>query len=454
MPIRKAILIQPRRDGRFLGRGTSQPYTLMRLASLVPSEVPVEIWDEDLMTLPIETLGPQDLIGISAKTLLIDRAKLLARRIRRQGAAVVIGGTHATLVPDEVAQWADAIAVGEGYRTWPQIIRDFDNGTLQRRYVDEEWAPLDSGIAMLQDRVLRAMNEHRNYWTPYLEITRGCPRSCTFCTAIRVSGRVMRLRPVEEVVEEIERRRLWRFFLTDDNFGLNFRLHPEYMEALFRALAKLPLKSWTCQAEQMVADYPDLLNLAREAHLDKFFIGFESVNSGNRKELGGKARGEVGRYREVIRRLHAHGIGAVGLFVFGFDSDTVDTFGAAWDFIRSSELDSASATILTPYPGTAQRQELQAARRIIPHDCPSGDGLCWEKYDTNHVTYLPARMTVSELAAGYDWLCRQLYHPIHIARRGLRAWSSHSWSKAGARFVSSFSTDIGYRREFSHRHRG
>ena len=169
----------------------------------------------------------------------------------------------------------------------------FDSGTLQPRYADEEWAPLDSGVAVLQDRVLQQVDEHRNYWTPYLEITRGCPRNCTFCTAIRVSGQKMRLRPVEEVVEEIERRKLRRFFLTDDNFGLNFRLFPEYMEQLFRALAKLPLDGWTCQAEQMVAEHPDLLDLAREAHLDKFFIGFESINPGNRKELGGKARGDV-----------------------------------------------------------------------------------------------------------------------------------------------------------------
>src|SRR5512137_2490160 len=115
MSIRKIVLIQPSRDGRFMGRGTSQPYTLMRLASLVPAGIPVEIWDEDLMRLPIETLGSQDLVGISAKTLLIDRAKMLAQRIRRQGAIAVIGGTHVTLVPDEVAGWADVIAVGEGY---------------------------------------------------------------------------------------------------------------------------------------------------------------------------------------------------------------------------------------------------------------------------------------------------------------------------------------------------
>ena len=72
MPIRKIVLIQPRRDGRFMGRGISEPYTLMRLASLVDPQIPVEIWDGDLMELPIHQLGPQDLVGISSKTV-IDR---------------------------------------------------------------------------------------------------------------------------------------------------------------------------------------------------------------------------------------------------------------------------------------------------------------------------------------------------------------------------------------------
>ena len=243
MPIRKIVLIQPRRDGRFMGRGISEPYTLMRLASLVDPQIPVEIWDEDLMELPIDPLGPQDLVGISAKTVMIDRAKALAARIQQQGATVVVGGTHVTLVPEEVEGWADVIVVGEGYRTWPQIIRDF-----RPRHAPEALRGRGMGAVGFGRRracriaFLQQVDEHRNYWTPYLEITRGCPRSCTFCTAIRVSGQKMRLRPVDEVVEEIERRKLKRFFLTDDNFGLNFRLYPQYMEELFRALAKLPLQ--------------------------------------------------------------------------------------------------------------------------------------------------------------------------------------------------------------------
>ncbi|MCA9870719.1 MAG: hypothetical protein KC487_10135, partial [Anaerolineae bacterium] len=126
MAIRKVYLVQPGRDGKFLHKATMAPYTLMRLASLVPDSVDVEIIDEDVRPVPFDTLGPGDLVGITAKTLQIERARWITERAQARGATVVIGGTHATLSPDEVSQWADSIAVGEAYRTWPQMISDFD----------------------------------------------------------------------------------------------------------------------------------------------------------------------------------------------------------------------------------------------------------------------------------------------------------------------------------------
>jgi radical SAM superfamily enzyme YgiQ (UPF0313 family) len=214
----------------------------------------------------------------------------------------------------------------EAYRTWPQIIQDFIHDTLQPHYHDSEWADL-TGVAPITDRVIQMVDENRNYWTPMMEITRGCPRNCSFCTAIRVSGQRMRLRPIEEVVvDEIERRRIKRFFLTDDNFGLAFRTNPEYVEALFKALERLPLHGWTAQAEMLVSTHPDLLDLARRAHFDKFFIGFESVNPANRRELGGKSKGLVVQYKGH-QAIQAHSIGVVGLFVFGFDLITSNPGG-------------------------------------------------------------------------------------------------------------------------------
>ncbi len=446
MPLNRIILIYPRRDGRIWGKGHGAPYTLMRLASMAPESVPVEIWDENLMRLPLESLRPGDLVGATAMTLGIDQVREHAQIIHKQGATVVVGGTHATLVPDEVEGWADAVVVGEAYRTWPQIIRDFDAGALRKRYTDEEWADL-KGVSPISDRVIRMMNEHHNYWVPMLEITRGCPRNCSFCTAIRVSGKIMRHRPVPEVVDEIRRRRLKRFFLTDDNFGLNFRTDPDYCVELFQALRKEKLHSWTAQAELMVGNYPDLLDLAREAHLDKFFIGFESVNASNSRELGGKSHGKIEEYRRTIKTMHAHGLSVVGLFVFGFDADTPAIFQDTWDFVRESELDSVSVTILTPYPGTPQREDLIRHGRLFDQ---AKDG--WRKYDVSHVVFQPAQMTPQQLFEGYDWICKKLYNPLAIGQRGLRTLRRYPLQKARAKFFSSFSTDLGYRKTYDWRY--
>ncbi len=445
MDLEKIILIYPRREGRILGKGQGSPYTLMRLASLVPDALPVEIWDEDVAPLAFERLGARDLVGITSKTLAIDRAKEIAAAIRKRGSTVVVGGTHATLAPEEVMQWADITVVGEAYHTWPQIIRDVANQTAQNVYVDTEWTSLD-GVARLSDRVIKMVDEHRRYWTPYMEITRGCPRDCHFCTAIRVSGKVMRLRPIDEVVEEIERRRLKRFFLTDDNFGLNFRTNPDYVVKLFEALAKLDLTGWTAQAEMMVGNFPELLQLAHRAHLEKLFIGFESINADNRRDLGGKSKGNVAEYQRVIRAIHQHGIGVVGLFVLGLDGDTIQVFENTLDFVRESELDSVSFTIMTPYPGTELRREYIAQGRLLLNEP-------WSKYDTAHVVFKPAQMTVEQLRRGYDWVCRQAYSSSSILTRGVRALSRHAPSQYQRRVFSSFSTDFGYRKTVSYRDR-
>ncbi len=444
MDIEKTVLVYPKRDGLIYGRAHGSPYTLMRLASLVPPEIPVEIWDEDLRPLDFSRCTPRTLMGITSKTLSIDRAQEIAAEAKKRGAAVVVGGTHVTLAPDEVAGWADTIVVGEAYFTWPRIIHDLANDNLQKCYVDEEWASL-VGVAPLSDRVIQMVDEKKHYWTPYLEITRGCPRNCTFCTAIRVSGKIMRHRPIDEVVEEIERRRIKRFFLTDDNFGLNFRTNPDYIVKLFEALAKLPLNGWTAQAEMMVGEFPELLEPARQAHLDKFFIGFESVNPGNVRELGGKSKGDRKKYKQIIQEIHRHGIGVVGLFVFGFDHDTPQVFEETWNFIRESELDGVSVTILTPYPGTPQRDQWIAENRLMPN-------VSWSLYDTSHVTYYPKLMTVEELREGYDWICRRLYNPVSIFARGVRAMRRVPIQKARAKFFSTFSTDFGYRKTYSFRY--
>ena len=443
--MRRVVLIQPRRDGRIMGKSPGSPYTLMRLASLVPNEIPVEIWDENLMDLPLDTLGEGDLVGITSMTVTIDGAETIAKRAMKRGAGVVMGGVHATLMPEHTSTFAHSVMVGEGYFTWQKLVQDFAaEGVkgMQPTYVDETWADL-GGLAVISDRVIKMVDENNRYWTPYLEITRGCPRNCSFCTAIRVSGRRMRLRPVDEVVDEIKRRKIRRFFLTDDNFGLNFTTDPEYCAQLFEALAKLDLDGWTCQSEMSIAKHVDLLEMSVAAHLDKHFVGFESVNPDNRAELGGKSKGQSLSATEAIRTIRKSGVGVVGLFVMGFDEDTPATFQAMWDFIRTSELDSVSTTMLTPYPGTPFRDLCERENRLL--DLP------WSHYDTAHVTFQPKNFTPDELRAAYDWLCRKVYSPSQIVQRGTRSLGRYPLSKLARKAFGSFSTDVGYRRTYAYR---
>ena len=179
------------------------------------------------------------------------------------------------------------------------------------------------------------------------------------------------------------------------------------------------------------------------AHLDKHFVGFESVNPDNRSALGGKSKGLATNAEDAIRVIRETGVGVVGLFVMGFDEDTPATFQSMWDFIRNSELDSISVTMLTPFPGTPLREQLESEGRLL--DSP------WSQYDTAHVTFVPKNFEVEELREAYDWLCRKTYSPYQITRRGMRSLWRYPMSQAGKKLFGSFSTDYGYRRTYAYR---
>ncbi|MBK8050962.1 MAG: hypothetical protein IPK16_30010 [Anaerolineales bacterium] len=83
--MRRIVLIQPKRDGRVFGR-SRLPYTLMRLASLVPDEIPVEIWDENVRDLAMDTLREGDLVSITSMTSDHRRRRTDCTRAMKQGA--------------------------------------------------------------------------------------------------------------------------------------------------------------------------------------------------------------------------------------------------------------------------------------------------------------------------------------------------------------------------------
>ncbi|MDD3665057.1 MAG: cobalamin-dependent protein, partial [Bacteroidales bacterium] len=125
-PRKTLLLINPAnqlRKGFLVNRATkSQPLSLGILAALTPDLFKIKIIDENFRKF---RFYEADLVGITAFTATAPRAYEIAAEYRQRGIPVVIGGIHASMVPDEAARFADSVVVGEAESVWPQILTDF-----------------------------------------------------------------------------------------------------------------------------------------------------------------------------------------------------------------------------------------------------------------------------------------------------------------------------------------
>src|SRR2546423_10618024 len=102
------------------------------LAGLTPSDVETSFYDDRMEAIAYD--APTDAVAIPMETYTAARAYQIASEYRRRGVPVVMGGFHATLVPDEVARYAEAVVMGEAEGVWAEVIDDLRHGTLKRRY--------------------------------------------------------------------------------------------------------------------------------------------------------------------------------------------------------------------------------------------------------------------------------------------------------------------------------
>jgi radical SAM superfamily enzyme YgiQ (UPF0313 family) len=154
------------------------------------------------------------------------------------------------------------------------------------------------------------------------------------------------------------------------------------------------------QSSILLADHPELLRLAAESGCCGLFIGFESLLPEALRYVN-KPFGRPERYEEAIRRLHDHGIGIQGSFVFGYDWDDASTFDRVYEFTERTRMDSAFFTILTPFPGTKVRERLVAEGRIFTSD--------WKRYDMSHAVFQPKNLSPEELEKCHRDLNRRFH---------------------------------------------
>ena len=395
----KVLLISPCADVAQRTPGPLQipEIALQVIAALTNGRHDVRIVMEEFEDLDL-SLEP-DLVGLSLMTANAPRGYRLADHFRGRGAKVVIGGIHASVLPQEALRHADAVVVGEGEPVWPDVVGDAEAGRLKPIYQADE--PADLSRVPHPRRDLGAVKRFMNV-NPVMT-SRGCPYDCEFCSATRVYGPKIRTFPLDWVVEDVKLSgRKYHLILDDNVVG-----RPAYALELFKALKPLNIL-WVGQSSLSLANRPDLLRAAYGSGCRALFVGMETVSEESMKRMRKSFRDRQD-LAEGIERIQAAGIRFHASLVFGFDTDGPDIFDATLDFLMKSRVHSATFNILTPYPGTAVYENLTREGRLFTEN--------WKHYDHTTVVFQPARMTPRQLAEGQRRVRRSFYRLRSILKR-------------------------------------
>ena len=374
------------------------PQSFIRLAAVTPDHHTLELCDENLVDCDLD--DRPDLVAITLFVATARRGYAIADAYRARGVPVVVGGLHATCVPEEARLHADVVVVGEGDRLWPQLLEDMERGEFRPFYRNE--GPVDlSELPVARVEVPRA----RSYASvKTLRTSRGCPFRCRFCYQPSFyPTRGVRHRCIDAVVEEIRGHGGGHIMFLDDNLVGD----RPFSRRLLEALAPLGI-TWSGAASADVGNDPDLLKLAHDSGCRSLFVGFESIRPDNLDD-NHKPQHRVLPYEASVEAMHDAGIMVNGSFIFGMDHDTPDVFADTVEWITRNRVETATFHILTPYPGTPLFEELQQQGRIVDRN--------WDHYNTAHAVFEPRRMTREQLEQGYRWAYRQVYTWPNVIRR-------------------------------------
>lgn len=394
------------------------PLTLTTLAALVPEDIEadIKIYDETAGRIPLDL--DADLIGITCITGTAPRCYAYADYFRKKGKTVMLGGVHPSMLPDEAAQHADVVFTGFSEQTFPQAIRDYLSGTLQKFYHQNK----DFSIVGKPFPRRELLNSKRYITTKTVEAIRGCCHTCTFCAYPAAFGRCVYKRPVKEVAAEIEAMNTRHVLFPD----VNLITDRQYAIELFTAL--IPLKIiWLGLVTSSIGIDEELITLFRKSGCRGLLIGFESITQESQKYIH-KGVNKVDSYVELMKKLHDNGILVQGCFAFGGDEEDESVFDRTVEMIIKAKIDLPRYSILTPFPKTGYYEQLEKEGRIFERN--------WAMYDVEHVVFIPKKMTVEQLIEGTDRAWRNTYSTRNVLKR-LAPFTHSPWL--------SFPLNMGYK---------
>jgi len=414
---KRLLLIQPiPRDTRLVTKSTRRLYPLgiLVLDALTPKDDwDVRIVDEGRERFDVDAVGTDTLTlaGINSWTSQATRAYEIAQTLRARGVPVIMGGPHPSVLPGEALQFSDSVCVGEAESVWPLVLQDIVNGGLKPVY--HGGTPALSLVPVLRN----PLRDEYSYGS--IQTSRGCPYDCHFCSVSAINGATIRYRPIADVLEEFRSIRQKIVFVVDDNFIGSGRSGRERAIELCQGLAGLRKegvrKYWGTQATQNLGRDSELLKWMYRAGCRLVLFGLESLNENVIKEMNKGINGSAD-YAANIRNTQRHGIGVIGSFMFGNDSDPPSALEDTVRFIKRTRLATQNLNFSSPLPGTRFFEEMASTGRLRYTSFPED----WEKYNLNQLVVEPKGLSSVELYKKRIWAEAQLNGRINLLRSTMR----------------------------------
>lgn len=395
---------------------SKNPELQIKILDFTIEKFSAEKWKKE-----IQEFNPE-VVGISVLTLNFLSGALIAKFTKKLDSRIltVMGGVHATMMPEECLKYSDIVVRGEGEITFWEIVQDKELEVIKGISYSKHGKIIHNKdrerIQNLDDLPFPAHHlfKVRNYKCfPSWGImgSRGCPFNCIFCSSPKMWGRVIRFRSPKNIVDEIEylhsKFGIQNITFFDDALNISpqraFKICDEIIK---RGLHKR--MSFTCQMranKQLVT--LELLKKMKEANFIQVEFGIES---GSQKVLNSiKKSLTLDEVRRAVALARKAGISSVkGFYMIGNWDETIWDVLRTWRFTLSVKAWPAFS-ISTPFPGTALYQML-SERGLVDK------GLDWGKFNQATPIARTNKMSKTRISLLYALSIAFLELPLAFSR--------------------------------------
>jgi radical SAM superfamily enzyme YgiQ (UPF0313 family) len=349
----RVLLIHP----RFPYRGKdSFPLGLGYLAAVAKGNEIIVI-DENVETLNLEKINP-DIVGITSTTPSFPRAMEIAKTVKKlwRGTTLVIGGTHVTFVPEDALMGGvDVVVRGEGEHAFLELLEGRELGRIKGIAYMEEGriikTPDRELIPDLDSLPFPAWQRFplQGYGIMSMITSRGCPYSCSYCSATRFWRHHVRYRSPENVLEELkliaeQGFKLIRFM--DSTFTLDKKRCLRICELIKKE--GLDLK-WSCETRADALD-DEILEAFSTSGCNLICIG---VDSGSQRVLDETNRQmRVSSIKKAFEKIRKYGIATRAYVTFGFPGESEKGVMETMKLLEEAKPEQILLSLATAYPGT------------------------------------------------------------------------------------------------------